>query len=137
MRAGGHFDKVIALVDQMITMLRKEAQSDIEHRDRCQTGTAKNKNDLEDAETVIAKANEALEIAEDKATKTRSFCSFRSDCLRHTGISESKAGARDARFSRQKFALTYSACPWSMHSVFRCEFGVHECEVSLTGGPVM
>jgi len=33
---GGHFDKVIASIDSMIEILRREEQADIQHRDRCQ-----------------------------------------------------------------------------------------------------
>merc|ERR1719443_1096166 len=42
------FDKVIALIDQMIELLRKEAKSDVEHRDRCQSGIGKNRHDADD-----------------------------------------------------------------------------------------
>jgi len=48
LKAGGHFDKVIAAIDQMIAQLRKEEQADIEHRDRCQGAQNKNANDKED-----------------------------------------------------------------------------------------
>lgn len=48
MKSSGHFDKVIASIDQMIASLRNEEQEDIEHRDRCQTATKASANDLED-----------------------------------------------------------------------------------------
>merc|ERR1712190_597886 len=35
-RVGGHFDKVLVMIDKMIELLRKEEQDDIEHRDRCE-----------------------------------------------------------------------------------------------------
>merc|ERR1719313_1680491 len=41
------------------------------HRDRCQSGAAKNKDDKADTEHDIAKAKEELEIQEDKQTKTQ------------------------------------------------------------------
>jgi len=41
-KAGGHFDAVIASIDQMIQLLRKEEQDDIQHRDRCQNSDKKN-----------------------------------------------------------------------------------------------
>merc|ERR1719188_2910517 len=44
----GFFDKVIADIDSMIALLRKEEAMDIEHRDRCQNAENKNKNDKED-----------------------------------------------------------------------------------------
>mmetsp|Transcript_62995 Transcript_62995/g.198965 ORF Transcript_62995/g.198965 Transcript_62995/m.198965 type:complete len:711 (-) Transcript_62995:127-2259(-) len=59
-RAGGHFDEVIASVDQMIALLRKEEQDDIEHRDRCQRGEKKNANDIEDLNSAIDKTDKAL-----------------------------------------------------------------------------
>merc|ERR1740123_2612338 len=39
LKSGGHFDKVIASIDQMISDLRKEEQDDIDHRDRCERAT--------------------------------------------------------------------------------------------------
>jgi len=71
LKSGGHFDKVIAMVDKMIALLRKEGMDDIEHRDRCQSGAEKNGNDKADTENDIAKAKEELEIQEDKQTKTQ------------------------------------------------------------------
>lgn len=61
-RAGGHFDKVIKMMDDMIVVLRKEEQSDIKHRDLCQNNINKNNNDIADAEhnmqTATATVNE-------------------------------------------------------------------------------
>jgi len=68
--SGGHFDKVIAMVDEMIKLLRKEGQDDIEARDRCESGQTKNANDQEDTAAAVKKATEQKEILEDKATKT-------------------------------------------------------------------
>jgi len=70
LKTGGHFDKVIAMVDEMIKLLEKEGMDDIEHRDRCESGLTKNKQDAEDTASAIAKAKEEKEIKEDKATKT-------------------------------------------------------------------
>eukprot|EP00927_Polykrikos_kofoidii_P045184 TRINITY_DN3908_c0_g1_i2.p1 TRINITY_DN3908_c0_g1~~TRINITY_DN3908_c0_g1_i2.p1 ORF type:complete len:704 (-),score=175.63 TRINITY_DN3908_c0_g1_i2:76-2187(-) len=47
-RSGGHFDQVIASIDKMTELLRKEEQDDIEHRDRCQLQQTKNDNDMSD-----------------------------------------------------------------------------------------
>mmetsp|Transcript_121299 Transcript_121299/g.350278 ORF Transcript_121299/g.350278 Transcript_121299/m.350278 type:complete len:579 (-) Transcript_121299:82-1818(-) len=55
-KVGGHFDKVMAAIDEMIVELRKEEQEDIDHRDRCEGGAAKNKNDMEDLNHNIKKA---------------------------------------------------------------------------------
>ena len=46
LQTGGHFDKVIVAIDQMMGVLRKEEQDDIAHRDRCQVSTGKNTNDM-------------------------------------------------------------------------------------------
>jgi hypothetical protein len=48
MRMGGHFDKVIIMIDHMIELVRKEEAEDIAHRDRCQNAEGKNANDMED-----------------------------------------------------------------------------------------
>merc|ERR1719201_1768823 len=69
LKNGGHFDKVIAMIDEMVKLLEKEGMDDIEHRDRCESGTTKNKQDAEDVAAAIAKAKEEKEILEDKATK--------------------------------------------------------------------
>jgi hypothetical protein len=45
-KAGGHFDKVITMCDDMIALLRKEEARDIAHRDLCQNGIDKNKKDM-------------------------------------------------------------------------------------------
>jgi len=60
-RAGGYFDKVIASVESMIALLRKEEQMDIAHRDRCQGAENKNTNDMEDLDTAIEKASTSIE----------------------------------------------------------------------------
>merc|ERR1740121_322141 len=56
LEAGGHFDKVMASIDSMIELLRREEQADIEHRDRCQGAENKNDNDKEDLNHDISKA---------------------------------------------------------------------------------
>jgi hypothetical protein len=63
-RLGGYFDKVIASVDSMIALLRKEEQMDIAHRDRCQGAENKNTNDMEDLDTAIDKASNSIEAME-------------------------------------------------------------------------
>jgi len=61
LRDSGHFDKVIGSIDGMIEILRKEEQSDIEHRDRCQNADGKNKNDMEDLDHSIEKTTKNIE----------------------------------------------------------------------------
>merc|ERR1719221_2581665 len=60
-KAGGHFDKVITMIDAMIALLRKEEQDDIEHRDRCQNSENANKNEIEDLNHDIDKTEASLE----------------------------------------------------------------------------
>lgn len=60
-QSAGHFDKVIATVDQMIAALRKEEQDDIAHRDRCQNAEGKNSNGMEDLNEGIHKAGTTIE----------------------------------------------------------------------------
>jgi len=54
---GGHFDKVMRMIDDMMALLRKEEASDIVHRDLCENGMNANKNELEDIADQIAKTN--------------------------------------------------------------------------------
>jgi len=65
--AGGHFDKVIASIDQMIAVLREEEKSDIDERDWCQGKLSKNKFDSEDINYEIEKAGKTLERWADDA----------------------------------------------------------------------
>mmetsp|Transcript_76986 Transcript_76986/g.198252 ORF Transcript_76986/g.198252 Transcript_76986/m.198252 type:complete len:720 (+) Transcript_76986:66-2225(+) len=68
-KAGGHFDKVITMIDNMIGSLREEEQEDIAHRDRCQGAAKKNKNELEDLDHTKTKTQEdikRMEGVEDK-----------------------------------------------------------------------
>jgi len=64
----GYFDKVIADIDSMIALLRKEEAMDIEHRDRCQNSENKNKNDKEDLQRDMEKANAAIETMKTEET---------------------------------------------------------------------
>jgi len=59
-KAGGHFDKVIAMVDDMIELLRKEEADDIAHRDRCENSENANKNELADLAHDIKKTEDNL-----------------------------------------------------------------------------
>lgn len=66
-KSGGHFDEVIASIDAMIEVLRKEGKADIEHRDRCQGAENKNTNDMEDLNHEIDKSGKSIERMEDEA----------------------------------------------------------------------
>merc|ERR1719454_715002 len=59
-KSGGHFDKVIVMIDEMISLLRREEQEDIEHRDRCENAENANGNELDDLKNEIAKTKASL-----------------------------------------------------------------------------
>merc|ERR1719502_635225 len=59
-KTGGHFDKVIIMIDEMIEVLRKEEQEDIEHRDRCENSQNANGNELDDLKNDIKKTEASL-----------------------------------------------------------------------------
>merc|ERR1719502_485112 len=59
-KSGGHFDKVIVMIDEMIALLRKEEQEDIEHRDRCENAQNANGNELDDLKHDIKKTEASL-----------------------------------------------------------------------------
>lgn len=59
-QAGGHFDKVIAMIDEMMVVLRKEEQDDIEHRDRCENDQNANANEKADLKSDIKKTEASL-----------------------------------------------------------------------------
>lgn len=67
LKAGGHFDKVMAMIDEMVQLVRKEEADDIAHRDRCQGDTSKNANDLEDLAHAKKKAADELSRTQDEA----------------------------------------------------------------------
>lgn len=68
---GGHFDKVIAAIDNMIQILRVEEQDDIAHRDRCQRSENKNGNEIEDLEGEIKKKDAVIGRLSDEATSVK------------------------------------------------------------------
>jgi len=59
------------MIDAMIEVLRKEGQSDIEHRDRCENAINKNSNEKEDLESGINKADDALGRMNNTEASTR------------------------------------------------------------------
>jgi hypothetical protein len=60
LKTGGHFDKVIEMIDAMIALIRKEEQDDIEHRDRCQNDENANGNELTDLDHNIEKTEMSI-----------------------------------------------------------------------------
>jgi len=70
-KMGGHFDKIIAMIDQMVATLRKEEAEDIAHRDRCQGSQGKNANDMADLNHDIEKTAAELERMGDSETELK------------------------------------------------------------------
>merc|ERR1719284_1372703 len=63
---GGHFDKVITMIDTMIALLRKEEARDIMHRDLCQNGKDKNNNDMADSKHLMSVTAASIDEMQDK-----------------------------------------------------------------------
>merc|ERR1740130_2561614 len=63
-KTGGHFDKVIVMVDEMMVVLRKEEADDIAHRDRCENSENANKNELADLAADIEKTKNSIKRME-------------------------------------------------------------------------
>merc|ERR1719359_314306 len=59
-RLGGHFDKVIHMIENMIIKLKEEAEDDIKHRDRCEAKQDTNKKNMEDLNFGIDKLKDKL-----------------------------------------------------------------------------
>jgi len=57
---GGHFDKVMVMIDDMMAILRKEEATDIVHRDMCEANQNANKNEMADLANAIAKTDALL-----------------------------------------------------------------------------
>jgi hypothetical protein len=70
LKSGGHFDKVIEMIDAMIALIRKEEQDDIEHRDRCQNDENANGNELVDLKHEIDKTEASLKHMEMEKKET-------------------------------------------------------------------
>jgi len=68
-RLGGHFDKIIHTIQNMVLKLKAEAQEDIEHRDRCENKQGKNKAAMEDLNFNIDKLKEKLDRMKDSKTE--------------------------------------------------------------------
>jgi len=59
-KMGGHFDKVITMIDEMIAVMRQEEADDIAHRDRCENAENANKNQAADLASSIKKTEASL-----------------------------------------------------------------------------
>jgi len=72
MKSEGHFDKVLIMIDHLVAQIRKEEAFDIAHRDRCQNAVTKNKNDLEDLQSLQAKTAAEIQRLQDLERETNS-----------------------------------------------------------------
>jgi len=70
-RLGGHFDKVIHMIENMVLQLKAEGKEDIEHRDRCENKQDKNKKNMEDLNFNIDKLKEKLDRMKDEQTELK------------------------------------------------------------------
>jgi len=68
-KLGGHFDKIIHTIQNMVLKLQAEAKEDIEHRDRCENKQDKNKKAMEDLNFNIDKLKEKLDRMKDSKTE--------------------------------------------------------------------
>jgi len=82
--SGGHFDAVIASIDQMIAALRKEEQEDIDHRDRCQQADVKNNNDKQDLGHAINKADATTSVLASEETTLTNEVGTLEGAIAHT-----------------------------------------------------
>jgi len=71
-KIGGHFDKIIPMIDNMMALLRREEQEDIAHRDKCLDKTRENKNTMQDLGHSIDKAKKELKRNEDDEDEIKS-----------------------------------------------------------------
>jgi hypothetical protein len=83
-RNGGHFDKIMVMIDDMVATLRKEEAEDIAHRDRCQSAQNKNGNDKADLNNDITKAGDKLTRLGDKEDELKATISSLEDSLSKT-----------------------------------------------------
>jgi hypothetical protein len=64
-KSGDAFDKVIMMIDHMVTDLRNEEQEDIKHRDRCENSENANSNEKDDLAHAATTMKEEIERLED------------------------------------------------------------------------
>merc|ERR1719198_2564323 len=70
-KTGGHFDKIIPMIENMMALLKEEEQDDIAHRDRCNAKTRENSYTIEDLEHSIDRAEKELGRHEDAETELK------------------------------------------------------------------
>merc|ERR1719174_476090 len=63
---GGHFDKIIHMIEDMVLKLKAEGKEDIAHRDRCEAKQDKNKKAIKDLNFNINKLKEKIDRMKDE-----------------------------------------------------------------------
>jgi len=94
---GGHFDKVITMIDTMIALMRKEEAEDIAHRDRCERKQNANANNEDDLNNDITKAKEELKRQGNTETELKA-----AKLKMETEIAATKKSMDDLKTSRNK-----------------------------------
>merc|ERR1711998_214365 len=64
-KMGGHFDKIIPMVENMMLLLKKEEGEDVEHRDRCKNKARVNQNEIDDHTFEIDETDKKLKRMDD------------------------------------------------------------------------
>jgi len=101
-KMGGHFDKIIAMIDTMIATLRKEEAEDIAHRDRCQNSQGKNAGDMADLNHDIEKSDAELERMGDSETELKATIKSLEEA-----IGESKTSMAELLSMRNEESATF------------------------------
>jgi len=70
-KTGGHFDKVIVMIDKMIETMRAEEAADIEHKDRCEAQRNSNENEMSDLKHTMGKTDEKIGRMEDNCEEMK------------------------------------------------------------------
>merc|ERR1740130_1186842 len=92
-KLGGHFDKIIQMIENMVLKLKAEGQDDIAHRDRCENKQDANKKAMEDLNFNIDKLKEKLDRMKDEQTELKKKIADTEKALgkSNTTITEMKA----------------------------------------------
>lgn len=64
--SGGHFDKVITLIDNLVAELEEDAKDDVAQKEFCESETAKNKASKKDLEKSMKKMNKTIAARDDQ-----------------------------------------------------------------------
>mmetsp|Transcript_39800 Transcript_39800/g.73903 ORF Transcript_39800/g.73903 Transcript_39800/m.73903 type:complete len:708 (-) Transcript_39800:129-2252(-) len=105
-KLGGPFDQVIAMIDKMMELLRKEEAADLFHRDRCQSAENANTNEIEDLNSDISKADVAIKRMGDEVTQLQADIQSARDEITNTKTEmETALGLRNDEHAQFEKAL--------------------------------